>query len=658
MSQIIGIDLGTTNSCVAVSTAGKAEVLENAEGNRTTPSVVAMKDGKILVGTPARNQAIINPENTVFSAKRFTGRLHAEVQKEIGEMPFKIVAGAKGECEIMLGGKQHRPAEISALILRKLKEDAEAKLGQPVQEAVITVPAYFNDSQRQATKDAGKIAGFEVKRIINEPTAAALAYGLDKKLSNDQKIAVYDLGGGTFDISILEIADVDGQKQFEVIATNGDTHLGGEDFDQKIIDWLTEEFKKAESVDLKSDKLALQRLKEAAEKAKKELSSAEETTINLPFITADASGPKHLNLKLSRAKLEALVAELVEQTAGPCEKCLADANLKKGEIDEVILVGGMTRMPAVQKKVAELFGKTPCKDINPDEAVAVGAAIQAGILRGDVKDILLLDVTPLTLGLETMGRVRTPLIERNTTIPTQKSQIFSTAADNQPSVEIHVLQGEREMAADNKSLGKFILDGIPPAPRGVPQIEVAFDVDANGILKVSAKDKGTGKEQKITIQGSSGLTEAEIEKMRKEAELYAEADKKRKESATLMNEADAAVYSTEKTLKEHESKIEESDKKEITAKLENLKTVLKAKDSAPEKIKEALESLNQVAQKVFTKLYQQKQAPETRKPETDTKPAEPGKDSPVEGEVVEEDKEKEQGEQKPQDSDKQEQKKD
>ncbi|MFH0776648.1 MAG: molecular chaperone DnaK [Patescibacteria group bacterium] len=636
MSYIIGIDLGTTNSCLAVMQAGKPEVLENAEGNRTTPSVVAIKDGSQLVGTPAKNQAIINPENTIFSSKRFVGRQFDEVTKEISEMPFKVVKGAKGECEIMMGGKNYRPAEIAAMILQKMKADAEAKLGVKITEAVITVPAYFNDSQRNATKDAGRIAGLDVKRIINEPTAAALAYGLDKKLTKDQKVAVYDLGGGTFDISILEIADVDGQKQFEVISTNGDTHLGGDDFDQKIIEFLVSEFKKSDGIDLREDKLALQRLKEAAEKAKKELSSANETEINLPFLTADASGPKHFNLKLSRAKLEALVSDLVERTVEPCKKALKDAKIEASAIDEIILVGGMTRMPAVVAKVKELFGKEPRKDVNPDEAVAIGAAVQGGILRGDVKDVLLLDVTPLTLGIETLGGVRTPLIERNTTIPTSKSQVFSTAADNQPSVEIHVLQGEREMAGDNKSLGRFILDGIPPAPRGVPQVEVTFDIDANGILNVSAHDKGTGKKQKITIQGSSGLSDDEVEKMRKEAEANAEADKQKKERAHVVNEADALVYSTEKTLKEHESKIAEADAKSIKEKLEALKNELGEKELNLEKVKNAQAELSKVSQSAFAKLYEQQATQST----DDVKVEDKNKkdDDTVEGEVVDEEK--------------------
>jgi len=642
MSYIIGIDLGTTNSCMAVMQAGKPEVLENAEGNRTTPSVVASKDGNRLVGTPAKNQATINPENTIFSAKRFIGRQFDEVAKEISEIPFQVTKGTKGECEIVMGDKNYRPAEIAAFVLQKMKADAEAKLGGKITEAVITVPAYFNDSQRNATKDAGKIAGLEVKRIINEPTAAAIAYGLDKKLTKDQKIAVYDLGGGTFDISILEIADVDGQKQFEVISTNGDTHLGGDDFDQKIIQYLVEEFKKSDGIDVREDKLALQRLKEGAEKAKKELSTADETEVNLPFLTADAAGPKHFNLKLSRAKLETLVNDLVERTVEPCRKAIADAKIKSSEIDAIVLVGGQTRMPAVIAKVKELFGKEPLKDVNPDEAVAIGAAVQGGILRGDVKDVLLLDVTPLTLGIETLGSVRTPLIERNTTIPTSKSQVFSTAADNQPSVEIHVLQGEREMASDNKSLGRFILDGIPPAPRGVPQVEVTFDIDANGILNVSAKDKGTNKEQKITIQGSSGLSDEEIEKMRKEAEAHAEEDKKKKESAGVINEADALVYSTEKTLKEHESKIEESAAKEIKEKLEALKNELGEKELNAEKLKTAMEELSKVSQTAFAKLYEQQatQSTDDVKVEDKNEKSEEKKegDETVEGEVVDEEK--------------------
>ena len=635
MSYIIGIDLGTTNSCVAVLRSGDVEVLENAEGNRTTPSVVAMKKGERLVGTPAKNQAVINPENTIFSAKRFIGRQMSEVAKEASEMPFKVVAGSKGEAEIMLDGKQHRPAEISAMVLQKLKADAEAKLGQPITEAVITVPAYFNDSQRQATKDAGRIAGLEVKRIINEPTAAAIAYGLDKKMAKDQKVAVYDLGGGTFDVSILEIADTDGQKQFEVISTNGDTHLGGDDFDSIVMEYLVSEFKKTDSIDLKTDKLALQRLKEASEKAKKELSSAQETDVNLPFVTADASGPKHMNIKLTRQKLEQLTEKLIERSLEPCRKALKDANLTAGQIDEVILVGGQTRMPAVVEAVKKMFGKEPRKDVNPDEAVAIGAAVQGGILRGDVKDILLLDVTPLSLGIETMGGIATKLITRNTTIPTTKSQVFSTAADSQPSVEVHVVQGEREMASDNKSLGKFILDGIPPAPRGVPQIEVTFDIDANGILHVKAKDKGTGKEQKITIQGTSGLTEAEIQKMQQDAELYAEEDKKKRELITTKNEADSLVYSTEKTIKEHESKIEPGDKTAMTEKLESLKSEIAKETLDIDALKKAMEELNTVAQAAFTKLYQQNAAASD-----DGTTVKDGneKSGPVEGEVVDEKK--------------------
>ncbi len=530
MGKIIGIDLGTTNSCMAVMEGGEAVVIPNAEGNRTTPSTVAEKDGERLAGVIAKRQAVTNPTNTIFSAKRFIGHKLNEVEKEAKMMPFETKSGKNSQVEIKMGDKWFQPAEISARVLQKLKADAEAYLGQPVTEAVITVPAYFNDSQRQATKDAGKIAGLEVKRIINEPTAAALAYGMDKN-KNDVKIAVFDLGGGTFDISILELGD----GVFEVISTNGDTHLGGDDFDQKIIDHLVEAFKKSDGIDLSNDQMALQRLKEAAEKAKIELSSAQETDINLPFVTADASGPKHFNMKLSRAKLDELTHDLVDGTKKPCEKALKDAKLKASDIDEVVMVGGMTRMPAVLKIAKEIFGKEPHQGVNPDEVVAIGAAIQGGILMGDVKDLLLLDVSPLSLSIETLGGVATRVIERNTTIPTSKSQTFSTAADNQPSVDVHVVQGEREMAADNKSLGRFILDGIPPAPRGVPQIEVTFDIDANGILNVTAKDKGTGKEQKITIQGASGLSDEEIENMKKDAETHAEEDKKKKDSVEVRN---------------------------------------------------------------------------------------------------------------------------
>jgi len=528
MSKIIGIDLGTTNSCVAVMMGGDAEVIPNAEGQRTTPSIVAYKDKERLVGIPAKRQAVTNAENTIFSAKRFIGRTYKEIEETAKRMPFKVSKGSKGEAEITLNNKTLRPAEISAMILQKLKADAEKYLGEKVTEAVITVPAYFNDSQRQATKDAGKIAGLEVKRIINEPTAAALAYGIDKK-GGDKKIAVFDLGGGTFDISILELGD----GVFEVLSTNGDTQLGGDDFDEIILEWLITEFKKDQGIDLKNDKMALQRLKEAAEKAKIELSSTHETEINLPFITADASGPKHFNIKLNRSKLEDLVMDLLNRCVDPCRKAMDDAKTYASDLDEVILVGGMTRMPAVQEKVKEIFGKEPHQGINPDEVVALGAAIQGGVLQGDVKDVLLLDVTPLTLGIETLGGVATPLIERNTTIPTSKSQIFSTAADTQTSVEVHIVQGERPLAADNKSLGKFILDGIPPSPRGVPQIEVTFDIDANGILNVKALDKATNKSQHITITGSSGLSETEIETMKKEAELHAEEDKRKKEQIEI-----------------------------------------------------------------------------------------------------------------------------
>ena len=634
MGKIIGIDLGTTNSCMAVMEGGEAVVISNSEGNRTTPSVVAEKDGERLAGVVAKRQAVTNPKNTIFSAKRFIGHRLDEVGEETKMMPFDTQAGKNGEVEIKMGEKWYRPAEISARVLQKLKADAEAYLGQPVTEAVITVPAYFNDSQRQATKDAGKIAGLEVKRIINEPTAAALAYGMDKK-KEDVKIAVFDLGGGTFDISILELGD----GVFEVISTNGDTHLGGDDFDQKIINWLVEEFKKSDGIDLSKDQMALQRLKEAAEKAKIELSSAQETDINLPFITADASGPKHLNLKLSRSKFENLVSELIERTKIPCEKALKDAKLSAGDIQEVIMVGGMTRMPAVTEIAKKIFGKEPHKGVNPDEVVALGAAIQGGVLMGDVKDLLLLDVTPLSLSIETLGGVATRVIERNTTIPTSKSQVFSTAADNQPSVDVHVLQGEREMAEGNKSLGRFILDGIPPAPRGVPQIEVTFDIDANGILNVTAKDKGTGKEQKITIQGAGGLSEEEIEKMKNDAEAHAEEDKKKKESVEIRNKADGTVFQLEKMMRENDAKISDELKKPVNEKINTLKDLLKDEKADSEAIKKATEDLEQEAQKIGAEIYKNVENQEANdNKDDDVKVTDHNKkdddDDVVEGEVV------------------------
>jgi molecular chaperone DnaK len=600
MSKIIGIDLGTTNSCVAVMEGGDAKVIANVEGNRTTPSMVAFTDsGERLVGQTAKRQAITNPDNTVYAVKRLIGRKFdsAEVQRDIKISPFKITKASNGDAQVTIKGKDHSAAEISSMILQKMKQTAEEYLGEKVTDAVITVPAYFNDSQRQATKDAGRISGLNVQRIINEPTAASLAYGLDKK--KDEKIAVFDLGGGTFDISILEIGD----GVFEVKATNGDTHLGGEDFDQRVIDYLADEFKKDQGIDIRNDKMALQRLKEAAEKAKMELSTAMETDVNLPFITADASGPKHMNIKLSRAKFESLVDDLVEKTDEPCKMALKDAGLKPNDIDEVILVGGMTRMPKVQQKVKEIFGKDAHKGVNPDEVVAIGAAIQGGVLQGDVKDVLLLDVTPLSLGIETLGGVFTKLIEKNTTIPTKKSQIFSTAADNQPAVSIHVLQGEREMASNNKTLGRFELVGIPPAPRGVPQIEVTFDIDANGIVNVSAKDLGTGKEQSIKITASSGLSEEEIEKLVKDAELHAEEDKQKRDLIDARNAADTQIYSVEKSMKEAGDKIDAGTKSEIESAISKLKTAMEGEDAA--EIKRLSEELTQVSHKIAEVLYQQ-----------------------------------------------------
>ncbi|MBT6690923.1 molecular chaperone DnaK [Candidatus Parcubacteria bacterium] len=640
MPKILGIDLGTTNSAFAIVEGGKPKILENKEGSRTTPSIVAMsKNGERLAGLPAKRQAVTNPENTIFSVKRLIGRKYsdAEIKEDIETVPYKIVQAGEG-VKVKMGDKEHSPQEVSAMILQKIKADAEERLGEEVKEAVITVPAYFDDSQRQATKDAGKIAGLEVKRIINEPTAAALAYGFDKK--KDQQIAVYDLGGGTFDISILDVS----ADTVEVKATNGDTHLGGDDFDQVLINWILDEYKSQEGIDLSKDTLALQRLKESAEKAKIELSSSMETEINQPFITTDESGPKHLVMKLTRAKLEELVGELVAKTLEPCKKALKDAKLDIKDIEEIVMVGGMTRMPLVQQKVEEFFGKKPNISVNPDEVVAMGAAVQAGVLQGDVKDVLLLDVTPLTLGLETLGGVRTPLIERNTTIPSNKTQVFSTAADNQDTVEIHVLQGEREMAADNKTLGRFTLSGIPPAPRGVPQVEVSFDIDANGILNVKAVDKATSKEQSITIKSSSGLADDEIEKMTKDAEVHAEEDKKKKEEVEVRNNAENIIFQTEKFIKENKDKLKDEDKKKMQDKVDEMKKVKDSQDL--EVIKKAVANMEETVQTVGASMYQQQQGaagaagPEAAKEDDKDKKAD--KDA-VEGdfeEVKDEDKNK------------------
>ena len=618
MSKIIGIDLGTTNSCVSVLEGGEPTVITNPEGGRTTPSVVAFsKDEDRLIGQTAKRQAVTNPENTIFSIKRFMGRMFKEVGNEISEVPYNVSKNSKGAVIVKANDKEYTPPEISAMVLQKLKKDAEEYLGSKVSDAVITVPAYFNDSQRQATKDAGKIAGLNVRRIINEPTAAALAYGLDKK--KDEKIAVFDLGGGTFDVSILELGD----GVFEVKASNGDGHLGGDDFDQKVINWIADEFKKSDGIDLREDPMALQRLKEAGEAAKKELSTSKQTDINLPFVTADASGPKHLNLSLTRAKFDEIVLDLVKRTVEPCKKALSDAGLDPSVIDEVILVGGSTRIPAIQEKVKEIFGKEPNKSVNPDEVVALGAAIQGGVLAGDVDDVLLLDVTPLSLGIETLGSVSTKLIERNTTIPTKKSQVFSTAADNQTTVEIHVLQGEREMAADNKTIGRFHLSDIPPSPRGVPQIEVTFDIDANGILNVSAQDKATGKEQSIRIEASSGISEAEIEKMVNDSKKNEQKDKEKREQIDIINQSEHLLYETEKNIKENDDKLADDDKSLLNEKLDSLK---KAKDSGNvSDMKKALEELNNAWSQIAPKLYQSAEQSPPGAPADTSEPPKKGK---------------------------------
>jgi len=641
MAKVIGIDLGTTFSAVAVMEGGEPVIIPNAEGGRTTPSTVAVsKSGERLVGTVAKRQAITNPDNTIFSIKRMMGRKFDEPTVEYDKklLPFKITKAPNGDAKVAMGDKEYSPSEISAMILQKLKTDAEAYLGEKVTEAVITVPAYFNDSQRQATKDAGKIAGLEVLRIVNEPTAASLAYELGKE-KEEEIIAVYDLGGGTFDISILELGPVEEegiiQVQHRVLATNGDTHLGGDDFDQRVMDWLCDEFKRDQGIDLRQDRMALQRLKEAAEKAKSELSTVQQTEVSLPFITADASGPKHLNITLARSKLEQLVMDLVDKTLEPCRQALTDADKTAAQIDEVVLVGGQTRMPLVQQKVAQLFGKEPHKGVNPDEVVSIGAAIQAGVLKGEVKDVLLLDVTPLTLGIETLGAVATPLIPRNTTIPTSKSQIFSTAADNQPSVEIHVLQGERPMATDNRTLGRFMLDGILPAPRGLPQVEVSFDIDANGILSVKAHDKGTGKEQKITITASSGLSKEEVEQMQREAEMHAAEDAKQREEVEARNVADTLAYTAEKTLREQKDKIPSDLNQEVENKVQAVRSALQGTDI--EAIRRATQELNEALQKVGAAIYQQQPPPP---PEGETPPGDeqpPGQEGEgtVEGEFRE-----------------------